>query len=223
MIDLERFLEEQSAFYDKLTRTNSSIGKEGLVPSSKLFESNRGGYNISLRYPDHITDQIAAFSERIASTVPALRYDKNNIHTTLLVYGIGPDFAQDQKTIDVLCAGVKKSLPYCSRPEMLLQEYLCKSDSIIIKAVAGAEFVDLANSVLSSLNDSDINSVLSSLDDYDPRKEKLRLPSSGHITVSRFTERVPPERLDDFLTLIGGGSPIRSLPAGIFGCRRPVN
>ena len=194
VVDLERFLSDQASIFSRF-RDTTTVTSDGLKASPLLGQPSRGSYLIALRHPKEITEPIEALSRRITETVPALMYDKANIHTTLALYRAGPYFSPDESVLEDLAACVQDALPQLESPRIRYEEWLYNQDSVIIKGEAKADFFRLANTIFASLQQAGIG--------------EIRVPWGGHITVSRFSEARSPDQLGAFFQLMKSIRPLR--------------
>src|SRR3989344_1055391 len=199
MIKLEAFLQQQEKIYrTKFKDMAGKIKSEGLLPSP--YAQERDGYLLVLEHDQHFREQCAYFSQRIGKIVPSVVYSPEAIHTTILTYGMqmrpAAQQSSDEKIIEMFTNSFqsrKNNLPSVSIPYGSL---LYNQDSVIVQGIAGEDFVELANALTGSF-EATIKFGSETI-----RNASYTVPWSGHVTVARLAEKVPGEKLNEFLALL---------------------
>lgn len=194
MIELEAFLQEQQQVYDKFRAAYDTIRAEGTTLPKTV--EGRDGYLVILKHSDEIVERCADFSHRIAQVVPAMLYEGITVHTTLGVVGMqyrppweqSIDGAAVARLEDAIYA-VAKEFPPVTIP---YQGWLYNRDTTIAQGIAGEAFVRLADMVHESLKRYSVAAEIG----------KVQQPWGGHITVSRFMEKTPPNQLGSFFDVV---------------------
>lgn len=183
MINQKEFVEKQKSIYEN-SFDAKSIAETGILPSNAVNE--RDGYLVVLRHPTDIVERVSSFTDRIAEVVPVMPYTRDNTHTTIFAQGMqhrpASEHSMDQRIIDQLSESITEeddlngvTIPY--------QDWLYNKDSVIVKGIAGVDFVGLANKVLSACS-------------------VAKGPWGGHITSARFTNERDAEGLYEFFDLM---------------------
>ncbi|MDP2926002.1 MAG: hypothetical protein Q8N99_06525 [Nanoarchaeota archaeon] len=191
-MDFQEFLEKQSNIYSSFIE--SIVRTSGIEPK---IPKNQGAYLIAFRHPEEITERVARFSNRIADALPAIVYDKSNVHTSIFVYGLKEDFNPDADVLDNLNKAVKG----ISRqvPKIDYRQWLYNRECVIVEGIPDKRFLDIAIKIKSS---AEVHGL------------ELKLPWGAHITASRFKEPRNPDELGDFFKLMS--------EAPLLGESRPV-
>ncbi|MDP3734743.1 MAG: hypothetical protein Q8R37_05935 [Nanoarchaeota archaeon] len=194
MIELEKFLAGQQQVYDKFRAAHDTIRKEGAIPPKTV--ENRDGYLVILEHPAEIVERCADVSRKIAAVVPAMVYEGIAVHTTIGVVGMHYRSPEQQRSHPEEVALLKEALHSVSKdfPAVTIpyEGWLYNKDTTIAQGIAGETFVRLAGLVHQSLQKYNAHEKIGT----------VQQPWGGHITVSRFMEKTPPEKLDAFFDLV---------------------
>lgn len=203
LLSFDDFVRDQSRVYAKFDAAVGKIKVEGLSPSAT--SENRDGYLLVLRHPESIAEQAAHFSQRVAAVVPAMCYRSQNIHTTVLIWGMQHRSPEMQTyvpgLVDVMATAIHSCVHELSNILLQYVGWGCNLDSVIAKGVAGEDFVGLVNKVWNSFEQvADTSSERRK--DYAYIRETCKKPWGGHITITRFLEKTPPEALGELFSLV---------------------
>lgn len=181
MQSFEKWRENMRGVYGESTKSAEEI--ERINPS---IPESQGGYLIILRHSEEISEKIANFSERVSNCVPAVKYDKDTIHTTVSDYLLGENFEPDYEILKNLSDTVSNV-----RGKRLLSidysEWLYNSNTVLVAGEPNHQFLAIAEEVKANAQKKEID---------------LRLPWGAHITTNRFAEEKTRKELSDFFELI---------------------
>ncbi len=170
-LDYAAFLENQEKVYDGFRQTD--LHKVEVIVSSELVD-RIAGYVIALRHEEALISKIAAFSVAIHEILPTVKYDRDNLHTTISDYAKAPvpKFEPNEPIFDTLCEIVENIDPGIWHGiRISFREWLVNSNAIIGAGYPNINFVQTAYLIQYEGHRRGLN---------------LRLPWGAHITASRF-------------------------------------
>ncbi|GEM_PF-6258462 len=211
MINHQAFVDQEQSIYQKsFAKGTTLLEQQGIKPSSALVDS-QSGYLVAVRHPPAIVDRVAAFSQRVASVVPAIVYDDKNMHATVATYQIDKGIrAPDSGVLRAIC---QQLTPFSSQRPLIMygtptaHNWYANSDTVIVGGSPALSFTDLIDRVTTPSSDQ------SSL--------VLKPTWGSHITAARFTEARSSDQVKDLVALlkeapIVGESQVTSLDVGFF-------
>ena len=207
MANLSEFLAVQGAIYNRFEIQQETVRKEGVSPD-KAATDLVGGFLVVWKHSPRTSKAAAELSRTISDVVPALLYPEEGIHTTVSDYQVVPGLVVDrtnpahEDALSKLAQGVREALMEISLPEPCAINYigwLYNATTVIAEGIP--------NSSLISVNEAIQNACAR-------HSIELRAPWGAHITVSRFLEKVPADRLPDLFQLLNSARPL--------GMSRPV-
>lgn len=203
LLSLDDFVRDQSSVYAKFDAAVGKMKVEGLSPSAT--SENRDGYLLVLRHPESIAEQAADFSRRVAEVVPSMCYRAQNIHTTVLIWGMQHRSLEMQTYEPGLVDAMATAMYSCVHElQSISLQYIgwkCNKDSVIAKGIAREDFVGLVNKVWNSFERA-ADTYRKQQNNYTRIRETCKKPWGGHITIARFLEKMPPEALGELFSLV---------------------
>jgi len=183
------FLEKQGRIYAEF-RDTSKIEKEGLIPQ---ISENKGGYIIALRHSDNIVAGIERFNKQINRITSQIKYEDNNIHTTLATYQVEEGFCPINDTLDILIKIVGDNISLMKKIEIEYSQWLIDQYSGIAAGIPDLAFFENAQRIIDYAQGYGI---------------QLKFPWGAHITVSRFLEKLPHKKILELLDIFKNSEPL---------------
>jgi len=183
------FLSNQKKIYDEF-RDTSKILSEGLIPQISDY---KGGYIIALRHSENIVTGVEKFTEKISRVTSSIKYDENNLHTTLATYQVVDDFCPVKEILEKLVRTVCDNLLLMKKIEIEYREWLMNQDSGIVSGIPNMAFYENVRRIIESAQGYGIN---------------LKFPWGAHITVSRFLGKVTHEQVLELLDIFKSSEPL---------------
>lgn len=179
------FIERQEGIYEEF-RDTSKIESEGIVPK---ISDNQGGYIIAYRHSNDVVEGISKFSEKINRIVPSIKYNEDNIHTTLATFQVSDNFTFDSTVLENITNIVYANLPLTKDVRIEYYEWLVNQDSGIVCGNPNNAFYENVKKIAEYAMSRGI---------------QLKLPWGAHITVSRFLEKASNQQIIELLELFKG-------------------
>jgi hypothetical protein len=189
------FLSRQEKIYAEF-RDTSKILSEGLIPQ---ISDNKGGYIITLRHSENIVTGVEKFTEKISRVTSSIKYDENNLHTTLATYQVVDDFQPMKETLEKLVKIVYDNFLIMKKIEVQYSEWFMNQDSGIAGGIPNMAFYENVRRIIESAQKYGIN---------------LKCPWGAHITVNRFLEKVTHVQALELLDIFKNSEPL--------GISRPI-
>lgn len=185
----QEFLKGQEEVYKKFRDNLGKVKNEGI--KNGISEST-GGYLIVFRHPESIRERLAAFSDRICKNVPAIRYDKELVHTSLSDYGIVPlkKFFPSEKILSGIASSIHDIKSKIIAPVINLGDCLYNQNTAIFEGYPNIDFLDTTKEVINRVYERSNKEI------------ELRLPWGAHTTIARFNKDVSASELEDFFKLM---------------------
>ncbi len=133
-------------------------------------------YNIVLKYPDKVTDEIKEFSRALCKIVPSSKFSGQNCHTTVAVFRgeeINTEIPASGKTI------IKKLIK-------VAKEALITLENKKIKIYLGKMLINPTSAILSGYPDDKFIKFINKLEEKNDSFFRFRLAWGAHITTARF-------------------------------------
>jgi len=202
---LSEWLANQNGIYERFRQSLDAVRTEGILPDPSVFKTC-GGLLVTIEHSGPIVDRVTSLSESLGQFVPAIMYQNNCIHTTLIGYDLRPEreysAGEDDTTIELLANAIKEELvALCDSPAIRFSgEILCNKTTIILPGVPNEAFLNLASAAIERSG-----------------LANTRGPVMAHITVLRFKEQLSADQLSPkFFQLVENGIPeFESIPVGI--------
>lgn len=201
-MNLENFLKEQEKNYNEI---RALLVLETGAEADPALQERRGGFFISLIHADELTQSGAKISAEIAHIVPSVSYGTKDIHTTLgrvkQEYGphfyCNPDKEPSVTILQKLKEVVKEALtdviePY---PRIAYSDYLVTRHAVIAVGTPNEWFVKFTGALIKKGGNCGI---------------EIIPPWGAHITMGRFTEKIPRNEITRLADLLK-----RSVPLGV--------
>lgn len=188
-MDFSEFISRQEVIYSEF-RDTSKVEQNGIVP--KIL-NGQGGYIIAYRHSTNIVEIVEELSQRINNSVPSIKYNKDNIHTTLATFQVSDAFTLDQITFNNLIDIVNYCLPLIRDVKIQYNELLMNQDTVILGGNPNIEFFNNVKKIVESSLQEGI---------------QLKYPWGAHITISRFLEEVSNKQMVELLTLVKNSIPL---------------
>lgn len=177
------FLEKQNIIYNEFKDT-SRIKIEGLKPN---IEENKGGYVIVLRHPTNIINKINNVTSKIYKEVKCIKYDENNIHTTLAVYNQSIDFKADTKILDLIVNIAERNILLIKEAKIRYNECLMNENTVIVAGIPNENYIKYVDSLEKIGSENNIN---------------IKRSWGAHITIGRFLETIDIDKVLKLLDIV---------------------
>ncbi|WP_027632087.1 hypothetical protein [Clostridium hydrogeniformans] len=183
------FLSKQNSIYSEFKDT-SKIISNGLTP--RVFES-QGGYLIAYGHPENIVAGVKSFSEKVSNIVPTIKYNEENVHTTLCTFQILDNFKVDTRVLQNLSRIIHCNLPLIKDVKIEYNEWLINQDSGIAMGQPNRSFWENTKKIVEHGVKIGMN---------------LKYPWGAHITTNRFLAKVSNEQTLELLNLFKNNKPL---------------
>ncbi len=196
-MSFEEFLKKQEGVYS-LFKDQSQLLSEGLQPNLK---SSEGGYAIAFRHGKEFTNLAEEISKKICNLAPSIKYDSLNMHTTISVFGVEEDFIPDNKVLEKLSELVDKISFSDYNVQIDYKDILMNQDSVILEGHSNEDFYSLSEQINECVAKAGID---------------LSFPWGAHVTINRFLEKVPLDRVEEVMKVIENSEiSFRSKPVSV--------
>ena len=183
------FIAKQEKIYEEF-RDTSKIEANGLIPQ---ISTNRGGYIIALRHSENIVAGIEEFTEKIGRVTSSIKYDKNNIHTTLSTYQVRDEFCPINENLESLTNIFRDNFSLFKGMEIEYNEWLINQDSGIVAGIPNRVFFENVRRISEH---SQVKGI------------QLKFPWGAHITVSRFLKKISHEQTLQLIKIFKNSKPL---------------
>lgn len=209
MQDYINFKNKEKEIISRIENSYSEVRKNGLTSNipEKGFDA---GYAVVLRYGNNLMDSIENFSKQVNNSLDgkSLIYNKENLHQTIADYNIKhfeKKFNPNKKILSGLEKSAKNSSNNLDNPVWnSFGKFIYNSNSVILKPLRG-------------INGGTYNLVKKFEENSQKNNLDVRPAWGSHVTVSRFTENISPDKLDNFYGLMENPSfPNESSDGDIF-------
>lgn len=191
------FLEKQDKIYSEF-RDTLKIKVEGLKPN---IEENKGGYIIALKHSDNIINNISNITSKIYKEIACIKYDGDNIHTTLATYNECIGFKVNKEELELIANIAENNISLMKDVKINYLECLMNQDTVIVAGIPDEHFVDYVDSTEREANKYNI---------------KIKRPWGAHITISRFLENIEYDKILNLLDIVKDNTEIGvSMPLAI--------
>jgi hypothetical protein len=170
------------------------LAVEGIT-TDKGWAAKRGAFSMAFQYPASVAKHFSDFSKAIAREVPAVIYEPEDIHTSLILTAFQDSFLYDPASVEqmeILNRLTKAAYRAIGKIRnwkfpFLFDDYLYTTQMVMAVGAFPREFVDL----LAILEEAALSESLSVTTAWD-----------AHVTMSRFTEPRPSHELGNLLGLL---------------------
>ena len=165
---------KQSKIYDEfrtLERKKTII--EGTL-EDKGIKEKQGGYIVALRHGPEVNKIVTVVANVIKKVYPAISYDDENIHTTLITHKVSTDFKADGRELESLIEAVEKT-----KTNEIIFNYgkpLFNQTSVIWEGFPDQAYVQKIEDITTSYSQK--------------TGETLKKTNMAHVTVNRFKAKV---------------------------------
>lgn len=180
-MDFRQFMEGQESVYRKFR--DYDILKDGILPSPDLSASF-ASYIVAFRFPPRVANKVEEVSEKISRVVPAIRYNRENVHAAITTGRTRYESA-DQGRLKEMSRKLHAIRHQLKFPYIDYNGWLYKGDTVIVEGWPTRDFLETPESVLNALEDED-----------------FRYPLDARITASMFRDKILDENITDFLNLM---------------------
>ena len=205
---INEFITGQKVIHQKLRELACDVQIQGIEPDPNL-KNKTGGFFIVLEHPPEIVRVAEDFSRKVSRAAPAIVYNAKAINTSLGSYRSGfgfmanPNKAEHREILEEMSAATRSALQVFEKKSCWIDyvEYLHSSFMAMAVGIPNEGFAELVEEI-----------------SYACGKRNIPLnPAWGvHITLNRFTARVPAEKLGDFFKLFWNAPPLgKSFPTGV--------
>lgn len=188
-MDLKEFLGKQGEIYEKFKGNESGVAENGIRLDPAL-EKEVGAHVIVSKYSLETLLKVKELSRRIAEVVPAVLYNDNNTHVTVMA--LTKDFFHepDQAMIKSLIEATAEAMQKIQQAPCPLEfvKPLFNTDCVMLEGIPQNDsLLKIFEEVVNSCSEHQI---------------PVKMPWGCHSTISRFTEHQSPSEVADFLRLM---------------------
>jgi hypothetical protein len=188
-MDFDEFLRKEKEVYDRF-RDTSKLVVAGLDPK---IPTQQGGYLITYRHPNSITNRLGEFSRQVSEIVPSIIYDRENAHTTISDFQVQDNFSAETTTLNQLADIVYSCLPLSGVVFINYSGWLLNQNTGIAEGYPNQPFVEHASKIVDLSHSNGV---------------QIRPPWGAHITTSRFLQTCSQEEVSELIDLFKHTKPL---------------